>query len=59
MCGRYYRLFDKQQIAEHFHARHTADNVVIIAPNYNVAPGDPQSVIRCSRETGERELEMM
>ena len=59
MCGRYYSLFDKQQVAEHFHVRHTADNVGIIAPNYNVAPGDPQPVIRRSRETGERELVMM
>jgi putative SOS response-associated peptidase YedK len=59
MCGRYYSLFDKQQVAEHFHVRRTADNVGIIAPNYNVAPGDPQPVIRRSRETGERELVMM
>jgi putative SOS response-associated peptidase YedK len=42
MCGRYYSLFDEQQVAEHFHVRRTADNVGIIAPNYNVAPGDPQ-----------------
>src|ERR1700730_15918396 len=34
-------------------------NVGIIAPNYNVAPGDPQPVIRRSRDTGERELVMM
>ena len=40
MCGRYYGLFDKQQIAEHFHVRRTADSVGIIAPNWNVAPGD-------------------
>jgi putative SOS response-associated peptidase YedK len=59
MCGRYYSLFDKQQVAEHFHVRHTADNVGIIAPNYNVAPGDPQPVIRRNRDTGERELVMM
>jgi putative SOS response-associated peptidase YedK len=59
VCGRYYSLFDKQQVAQHFHVRHTADNVGIIAPNYNVAPGDPQPVIRCSREKAERELVMM
>src|SRR5258707_14560757 len=59
MCGRYYSLFDKQQVADHFHVRRTADNVGIIAPNYNVAPGDPQPVIRRSRDTGERELVMM
>ena len=59
MCGRYYSLFDKQQIAEHFHVRSTADNVGIIAPNWNVAPGDPQPVVRRSHDTGERELVMM
>jgi putative SOS response-associated peptidase YedK len=59
MCGRYYSLFDKQQVAEHFHVRRTADNVGIIAPNYNAAPGDPQPVVRRSRDTGERELVMM
>jgi putative SOS response-associated peptidase YedK len=59
VCGRYYSLFDKQQVAGHFHVRRTADNVGIIAPNYNVAPGDPQPVIRRSRDTGERELVMM
>jgi hypothetical protein len=32
MCGRYHSLFDKQQVAEHFHVRRTADNVGIIAP---------------------------
>jgi putative SOS response-associated peptidase YedK len=59
MCGRYYSLFDKQQASEHFHVRRTADNVGPIAPNYNVAPGDFQPVIRRSRDTGERELVMM
>src|SRR5258708_4754534 len=59
MCGRYYSLFDKQQVAERFHARPPADHVGPIAPNYNVAPGDFQPVIRRSRDTGERELVMM
>jgi len=59
LCGRYYSLFDKQQAAEHFHVRRIADNVGIIAPNYNVAPGDFQPVIRRSCDTGERELVMM
>jgi hypothetical protein len=27
MCGRYYSLFDKQQVAEHFHVRSAEDNV--------------------------------
>jgi hypothetical protein len=39
MCGRYYSLFDKQQAAKHFHVRRIADNVGIIAPSWNVAPG--------------------
>jgi putative SOS response-associated peptidase YedK len=59
VCGRYYSLFDKQQIAEHFHVRRTGDNVGIIAPNYNAAPGDFHPVIRRSRDTGKRELVMM
>src|ERR1700736_5242151 len=25
MCGRYYSLFDRQPVAEHFHVRRTAD----------------------------------
>jgi putative SOS response-associated peptidase YedK len=33
--------------------------VGIIAPNYNVAPGDFHPVIRRSNETNERELVMM
>jgi len=52
MCGRYYSLFDKQQIAEHFHVRRIRSDAELIAPNYNVAPGDPQPVIRRSRENG-------
>jgi putative SOS response-associated peptidase YedK len=38
---------------------HTADSVGIIAPNYNVAPGDFQPAICRSRDIGERELVMM
>jgi putative SOS response-associated peptidase YedK len=52
VCGRYYSLFDKQQMVVHFHVHRTADTVGIIAPNYNPAPGDLQPVIRRSRETG-------
>jgi putative SOS response-associated peptidase YedK len=59
MCGRYYSLFDKQQVAEHFHVHRTWDNFEPIAPNYNIAPDTFQPVIRRSRETGERELVMM
>jgi putative SOS response-associated peptidase YedK len=56
VCGRYHSLFDKQQAAEHFHVHRTADNVGIIEPNYNVAPGDFQPVIRRTRDTGEPSL---
>jgi putative SOS response-associated peptidase YedK len=59
MCGRYYSLFDKQQVAGHFHVRHTPDNFGPIAPNYNIAPETFQPVIRKSRDIGERELVMM
>jgi putative SOS response-associated peptidase YedK len=44
MCGRYYSLFDKQQVAEHFHVRKTRSDVGIIAPNYNIAPDTFQPV---------------
>ena len=59
MCGRYHSLFDKQQIAEHFHVRRASDRVGPIAPNYNIAPDTFQPVIRRRRERGERELVMM
>jgi putative SOS response-associated peptidase YedK len=59
MCGRYYSLFDKQQVAEYFHVRRTPDNFGPIAPNYNIAPETFQPVIRKSHETRERELVMM
>jgi hypothetical protein len=41
MCGRYYSLFDKQQVAEHFHVRRTADNVGIIARTTTSRPVTP------------------
>ena len=52
-------LFDKQQAAGHFHVRRIADNAGIIAPNWNVAPGDPPPEICRSHDTGERDLVMM
>jgi hypothetical protein len=59
VCSRYYSLFDKQQVAEHFHARWTSDGFGPIVPNYNIAPDTFQPVIRRSRETGEREFVIM
>jgi hypothetical protein len=45
-----YSLFDKQQVAEHFHAP-PADNVGPIARNYNVAPvGATGSKVRLDRQ---------
>jgi hypothetical protein len=35
---------DLMEVAGHFHVPRTADNVEIITPDYNVAPGDPQGV---------------
>jgi hypothetical protein len=37
MCGRYYSLFDKQHVAEHFHVRRAADNVGIVGLRYEDA----------------------
>jgi putative SOS response-associated peptidase YedK len=59
MCGRYYSLFDKQQIAQHFHVHGNLKDVVFPGPDYNVTPDSMQPVIRRNRETGERELVMM
>jgi putative SOS response-associated peptidase YedK len=59
MCGRYYSLFDKQQVAQHFHVHGNLKDVVFPGPDYNVTPDSMQPVIRRNRETGERELVMM
>ena len=59
MCGRYYSLFDKQQIAQHFHVHGNLKDVVFPGPDYNVTPDSMQPVICRNRETGERELVMM
>jgi putative SOS response-associated peptidase YedK len=55
MCGRYYRIADKQAIAECFRARPSGDELAY-APGYNIAPSTTQLVIRQDRETGEREI---
>ena len=55
MCGRYYRTFDKQKIAEALRARATGDPLAY-APGYNVAPTTTQPVLRQERDTLEREL---
>jgi putative SOS response-associated peptidase YedK len=57
MCGRYYRVGDKQAIAESFQVRESGDFVV--APDFNIAPTTFQPVIRQERESNARELELM
>jgi putative SOS response-associated peptidase YedK len=54
MCGRYYRIADKQAIVDHFHSPSTTDEA--FPPGYNIAPGTTQPVIRQGRDTGAREL---
>jgi putative SOS response-associated peptidase YedK len=57
MCGRYYRMEDKQKIAEAFHANVTDDGTPSPPWDYNVAPTTPAVVVRVkdhgilSRET--------
>lgn len=46
---------DDQKIAEFFHANPSPAGVHMTEANYNVASTTHQSVIRQSRETGERE----
>ncbi len=55
MCGRYYRTFDKQKIAEALRATATGDPF-LYAPAYNIAPTTQQPVLRLERETFQREL---
>jgi putative SOS response-associated peptidase YedK len=57
MCGRYYRVGDKQAIAERFHVREGGD--FAIAPDFNIAPTSSQPVIRLERESDARELLLM
>jgi len=54
MCGRYYRIADKQAIIDHFHSPAATDEP--FPPGYNIAPGTTQPVIRQGRDTGAREL---
>lgn len=56
MCGRYYRLGDKQALAEHFRAQPVDEGAFASVPAYNIAPSTLQPVIRQSRETDAREI---
>ena len=55
MCGRYYRIGDKQAIAEYFSAE-VAEVLPDFSSSYNIAPSTIQSVIRRGLDTGAREL---
>ena len=55
MCGRYYRTFDKQKIAEALRAQANGDPLAYV-PAYNIAPTTTQPVLRLERDTFEREL---
>ena len=41
MCGRYYRIEDKQAIAEYFRAEAQGDSLIYV-PEYNIAPTSMQ-----------------
>ena len=56
MCGRYYRLGDKQALAEQFRALPVDEGEFAYAPAYNVVPSTLQPVIRQSRESAAREI---
>jgi putative SOS response-associated peptidase YedK len=57
MCGRYFRVGDKQAIAERFQVRDSGNFAV--APDFNIAPTTFQPVIRLERELDARELVLM
>jgi putative SOS response-associated peptidase YedK len=58
VCGRYLRRSDKQRIAEAFKLGQLPEDFVL-PPDFNVAPGTFQPVVRLNRETHEREVVMM
>ena len=57
MCGRYYRRFDKQQIAEAFQTG--VPPTFEILPTFNVAPQTFQPIVRVNEDSGARELSLM
>jgi hypothetical protein len=59
VCGRYYSLFDKQQVAPAFPMSVAILKTLSPGPDYSVTPDTMQPVIRRNRETGEREWVMM
>ncbi len=59
MCGRYYRDFSIQQMAEQFRAEPAEGELLAAAPAYNIAPTTTQPVIREARDTDGREIVQM
>jgi putative SOS response-associated peptidase YedK len=59
MCGRYYRKFDKQKIAERLRTANDIASLVMADADYNVAPTTFQPVIREAKDTTDRELVLM
>ena len=55
MCGRYYRVEDKQEIADYFHAQAIGEDLDYV-PGFNIAPTTVQPVIRLARESDTRDL---
>jgi putative SOS response-associated peptidase YedK len=55
MCGRYYRIGDKQAIAEYFHSE-PAEDLPDFASSYNIALSTTQPAIRIGRDTGARKM---
>jgi putative SOS response-associated peptidase YedK len=59
MCGRYYRRFDKQRIADAFTLGKLPEGFAVPDWDFNVAPSTFQPVIRADKETGQRQLVTM
>ena len=59
MCNCYFRDSDKQRLVEAFRIGNREDLPLEIVPSYNIAPTTMQSVIRCNRDTAEREMVAM
>jgi putative SOS response-associated peptidase YedK len=57
MCGRYFRRWDKQRLAEAFHTG--LPTSFDILTSYNVAPQSVQPVVRLNHDTGAREFAQM
>lgn len=56
ICGRYYRLEDKQALAEHFPRAALDEGEFAYVAAYHIAPSTTQPVIRQSREADAREI---